>query len=204
MVVVRTPRPLCDRLANRSTHPLQRWLTGRPSNFIALIGAVSAPAAMAATPPAFTATADQPLRFGTIVSAGGGSRTVGADGSTDSNGIFPLGDRASGPAQFTLNFARGSGDHTSYQLIFQFSLPKPSAINVGGTRGELSAFTTDLPGVPDIRPGQVATYTLPNCVSAMCSVTFHVGATLSVTPAQGGGNLTFPLILFTTVTTALG
>jgi hypothetical protein len=46
------------------------------------------------------------LRFGTIVTVDGGSRTVGADGSTINSNVFPLGDRTSGPAQFTLVYNR--------------------------------------------------------------------------------------------------
>lgn len=169
-----------------------------------LLLAITTAPAQAATPASFVATADEPMRFGTLVSAGGGSRTVGTDGSTSSDGVLPLGDKTSSPAQFTMTYARASGDHTSYQLIFQFTLPRPATAVAGGAQGTLSDFTTDLPGVQRLQPGVPATYSLPNCVAATCSVTFHVGATLTVTPAQSGGSLTFPLILLTTVTTALG
>jgi len=166
--------------------------------------ALIASPACAATPASFTAIADQPLSFGTLVTASGGSRTVAADGSTSSNGVFPLGDQTSGPAQFTMTFTRASGDHVTYQLIFQFSLPSPPNASVSGVQGSLSGFTTDLPGVPVLQPGQTVVYTAPNCVSATCSVTFHVGGTLNVTRSSGGGNLTFPLMLMTTVTAVLG
>jgi hypothetical protein len=165
---------------------------------------VQAPAANAATPASFTASADQPLRFGTMVTVGSGSRTVGADGSTSNASVFPLGDQASGPAQFTMTYARASGDHHAYQLIFQFSLPSVPNANVGGVRGSLSGFTTDLPGVSRLNPGQTAVYTMPNCVSATCSVTFHVGGTLSIQRTSGGASLNFPLLLLTTVTTVFG
>ena len=166
--------------------------------------ALVAPCALAATPASFTASADRPLTFGTLVTASGGSRTIGADGSSSDNGVFPLGSSTSGPAQFTMTFARASNDHAVYQLVFQFSLPSPGSVNVGGVQGNLSGFTTDLPGVPRLLPGQTAIYTLPNCVTATCSVTFHVGATLSVTPATSHANLAFPLVLLTTVIAALG
>jgi hypothetical protein len=53
-------------------------------------------------------------------------------------------------------------------------------------------------------PGQTAVYLMPNCLTTTCSVTFHVGGTLNVTRSSGGGTLTFPLTLLTTVTTVLG
>lgn len=160
--------------------------------------------ACAANSASFSAIAVQPLTFGTLVTASGGSRTVGSDGSTTSNGVFPLGDSTSGPAEFTMTYTRTPGDHLSYQLIFQFSLPAPPSVTAGGVQGSLSSFTTDLPGVPTLQPGQTVVYTLPNCVATTCSVTFHVGGTLNVTRSSGGGNLSFPLTLLTTVTTALG
>jgi hypothetical protein len=67
--------------------------------------------ANAATPASFSAIAVQPLKFGTLVTASGGSRTVGTDGSTSSNGVFPLGDSTSGPAEFTMTYTRATGDH---------------------------------------------------------------------------------------------
>ena len=165
---------------------------------------VPAPAAHAVTPASFTASADQPLRFGTMVTVGSGSRTVGPDGSTSNASVFPLGDRASGPAQFTMTYARASGDHNAYQLIFQFSLPAAPNVNVAGVQGSLGGFTTDLPGVAMLNPGQTAVYTMPNCVAATCSVTFHVGGTLTIQRTSGGASLNFPLTLLTTVTTVFG
>ncbi|WP_353228570.1 DUF4402 domain-containing protein [Novosphingobium sp.] len=164
----------------------------------------SANPAHAATAATFTATADQPLRFGTMVTVGSGSRTVGADGSTSNNSVFPLGDRSSGPAQFTMTYARASNDRSTYQLIFQFSLPAAPNVSASGVQGSLTNFTTDLPGAATLQPGATAVYTLPNCVAATCSVTFHVGGTLNVTRASGGATLSFPLLLLTTVTTVFG
>lgn len=174
---------------------------------VASIGAVlallAAPAARAASA-SFVATADQPLRFGTMVTVSSGSRTVGADGSTINTGVFPLGDSASGPAQFTMTWSRATGDRSAYQLIFQFSLPSVPNVSKGGVQGSLSGFTTDLAGVPTLAPGQTATTILPVCVSSSCSVTFHVGATLNIVRSTGGGAMTFPLVLLTTVTTVFG
>ncbi len=158
----------------------------------------------AATAAAFNATAVQPLKFGTLVTASGGSRTVATDGSTTNNGVFPLGDSTSGPAEFTMTYRRAPGDLLSYLLIFQFSLPAPPIEAISGIQGSLSGFTTDLPGVPTLQPGQTAIYVLPNCMAASCSVTFHVGGTLTITRSSGGGTLNFPLTLLATITTVLG
>lgn len=160
--------------------------------------------ARAATPASFIATAIQPLAFGTLVTASGGSRTVSPDGSTSSNGVFPLGDSASTPAEFTLTYTRPSGTFLSVLVTFQFSLPPPPTVNIPGIQGNLSSFTTDLPGVATLQPGQTVSYVMPACVSATCSVTFHIGGTLTITRSSGGGNLTFPLTLLSTVTTVLG
>lgn len=197
----RAPRPCGDRLADRTGYPRRPggagWYT------ILALSLVASPA-LAATQASFSATADHPLTFGTIVTASGGSRTVGADGSSSDTGVFPLGSSTSGPAQFTMTYTRASNDQGAFLLVFQFSLPSPGTVNVGGVQGNLSGFTTDLPGVPTLLPGQTATYTLANCVTTTCSVTFHVGATLNVTPASSRANLTFPLVLLTTLIKALG
>lgn len=163
---------------------------------------IAAPA-LAAPPTSLDVTADAPLTFGTIVTSGGGSRTVGADGSTSDNGVFALGSSVSAPAQFSMTFERPPGDRSVYQLVFLFSLPAPSKLSVGGVQGSLSAFTTDLPGIAQLQPGQVASYIVPNCASTTCAVTFHVGATLTVTPATSRTNLTFPLVLQCTVLAVL-
>lgn len=175
----------------------------RVATLVAACALIAAPAVHAA-PASFVATADLPLRFGTMVTVDSGSRTVGADGSTTNNGVFPLGDAASGPAQFTMTWSRGTGERGAYQLIFQFSLPTVPKVTQGGVQGSLSGFTTDLAGVPTLNPGQTATTILPLCVSASCSVTFHVGATLNIVRSAGGASMTFPLVLLTTVTTVFG
>ena len=89
-------------------------------------------------------------------------------------------------------------------MIFQFSLPTVPTVGKGGVQGNLSGFTTDLAGVPALSPGQTATTILPSCVATSCSVTFHVGATLNIVRSAGGANITFPLVLLTTVTTVFG
>ena len=195
--------------------PFRPWSIGRAAGGLRhraapwlapfwLFGAMIAPAAHAAMPSSFTATANQPLSFGTIVTSGNGSRTIGPDGSTTNNGVFPLGDSASTPAEFTMTYTRASGDPHLYQLLIQVMLPSVGNVSVNGVQGSLSGFTTDLPGVPTLQPGQSAVVTVNNCASTTCSITFHIGGTLSVVSGNTGATLTFPLMLMTTVTMVLG
>lgn len=169
----------------------------------ALPGCAAAPA-RAATPASFVAAAVQPLRFGTVVTSGSGTRTVGPDGSTSNSGVLPLGDSTSGPATFTMTYTRASNDQNIYQLLIQVSLPQASGQTVNGVSGTVSGFTTDLPGIPVLRPGQSAVFTLNNCVSATCTVTFHIGGTLAISGGTRTASLTFPLVLLTSVTAVLG
>ncbi|MGG2377428.1 hypothetical protein ACE400_29965, partial [Salmonella enterica] len=81
-----------------------------------------------------------------------GARTVAPDGTTTNAGVFPLGDRASGPAQYTITFARATGDKFIYTLMFQISLASVPNVKVSGLQGSLGSFTTDLPGVPTLIP----------------------------------------------------
>ncbi len=196
-------KKLC--LINGTFRRLLARPVGQWQRVIALCAVMlTTPSAFAAAPASFVATADQPLRFGTLVTAGGGSRTIGADGSTSNNGVFALGEQAAGPAQFTMTYARASGDTGVYQLIFQVTMPAVPPVSAGGVQGNVSEFTTDLPGVPVLRPGQTAVTTLPACATPTCQVTFHVGGTLTIVRGGGGAALTFPLFLLTSVTAALG
>ncbi|WP_018075615.1 DUF4402 domain-containing protein [Novosphingobium nitrogenifigens] len=170
----------------------------------ALLGTLAIATPASATPGSLSLLSNQPLRFGTIVTVDGGSRTVGADGSTINSNVFPLGDRTSGPAQFTLVYNRPGNDKRAYQLTFAINLPSVPNVRAAGVQGTLSGFTTDLPGIPVLQPGRTALYTLSNCMSDSCSVTFHIGGTLNVERTSGGGELTFPLVLMTSVVAVLG
>jgi hypothetical protein len=184
-------------------HPLPRSVRVTCAGVAAAL-LLAPPLAQAATPASFVAIAEQPLRFGTLVVSGSGSRTVGPDGSTTNNAVFPLGDSASGPAEFTMTYTRASGDSHFYQLLIQVTLPSTSTVNVNSVQGNLASFTTDLPGLPTLLPGQSGLITINNCVTATCSVTFHIGGTLNVASGSKGAALTFPLMLMTTVTAVLG
>lgn len=164
---------------------------------------VAAPAHAGVLVPTFTATADQPLQFGKIVTSGGGTVTIGPDGTISDSGVVPVSGLSSSPAQFTLSYSKALLDLFTYQLIFQITLQGPGADKVGQVQGTLSAFTTDLPGYSHIASGQTLTYTLPRCSNPTCNVTFHIGSTLTVSTTGGGAVLTFPLAVMTSVTAVL-
>lgn len=167
---------------------------------------VAAPALAATTAPqaTFVATANQPLQFGTVVTAGSGSRTVGPDGSTSNAGIFPLGDRTSGPASFTMTYTPASGAQSLCDLRIQIILQQPATQGTNGITATVSNFTTDIPTLPTLPTGLIRVFTLPNCGTTTCSITFHVGGTLTISGGTSPASLTFPLVLLTSVTTVLG
>jgi len=160
--------------------------------------------ARAATAATFTAIANQPLSFGTLVVTGSGSRTIAPDGTSTNNGVLPLGDSTSNPAEFTMTYTHASGLFIFYLLQIQVTLPAANSTTVNGVQGTVSNFTTDLPGLPSLLPGQTGTVTVNNCVSATCTIVFHVGGTLNVTSGTRGAQLVFPVVLMTSVTQVLG
>lgn len=162
-----------------------------------------APAHALAAAATFTAVANQPLAFGTLVVSGSGSRTIATDGSSTNSGILPLGDSTSTPAEFTLTYTHASGIFIFYQLQIQVTLPAANSLTVGGVQGTISNFTTDLPGLPSLLPGQTGTVTVNTCYTATCTIVFHVGGTLNVTSGTSGAQLVFPLVVMTSATALL-
>jgi len=160
--------------------------------------------ARAATVATFTAIANQPLSFGTLVVSGSGSRTIAPDGTSTNNGVLPLGDSTSSPAEFTMTYTHASGLFIFYLLQIQVTMPAANSTTVNGVQGTVSNFTTDLPGMPSLLPGQTGTVTVTNCLAATCTIVFHVGGTLNVTSGANGAQLVFPVVLLTSVTQVLG
>jgi len=153
--------------------------------------------------PTFTATAVQPLQFGKVVTSGGGSITVSPGGATSSNGVVPVSGAIPEPAEFTYTFTKGLLDPLTGQVTVQTTLMAPSPVSSGQVSGTLSGFTTDMPGYSQIQPGQTLTYTINNCFVGSCSLSFHIGATLTLSTSGGGGTLTFPLVLVVSYTEVL-
>ena len=130
--------------------------------------------------------AEQQLRFGTMVVIDSGARTVGASGEVTNDNVLPMGYAGVGPAQFTISYDRGTEDGHPINVVVQITLANLPPVTQGAITGGLGNFDTDLPGAAHIEPGRPITTTIAGCVSRVCSVTFHVGARLSIT--RGGGD----------------
>jgi hypothetical protein len=146
-------------------------------------------------------TADQQLRYGSFAVPGTGSRTVSATGLVTDSGILPV-SGPTGPAQFTLAFDRG-GSSNPVTLVIQVLLGSVGPVSQGGVTGTLSAFTTDLPGIPLLVPGQAAILNVTGCAARICTRSFRIGARLDITRASGGAALTLPLPVSATVLAVL-
>ena len=170
----------------------------------AAVALAAAPACAATTAPTLTITSDTNLNFGTIVAPGVGSRIVGADGSVSNIGVVPIGANTARPAQFTITYDRGVNNGLMMQLIFQIVLGSVPGGTVNGVQGQLSAFSTDLAGLGSLQPGQVGTFTITNCVTRVCTLTFHVGARLDVAGAASTAPLSFPLPMMVTALAVVG
>ena len=129
--------------------------------------------------------AEQQLRFGTMVVIDNGARTVHASGEVTNDNVLPMGYAGVGPAQFTITYDRGSEDRRPINVEVRIALAALPPVTQGAITGGLSDFDTDLPGAARIGAGQPVTTTITGCVSRVCSVTFHVGAKLSITRAGG-------------------
>ena len=198
MATPRYPSPLQAPMG-----ALFRVVSGGMAALLALSCGIVAPA-QAQSVSTLTSSADQTLRFGTIVTGGSGSRTVSASGAITDSGVFPVGVQSAGPAQFTLTYYRAPGDLRFLLLTFQITLMSVPKVSVNGVQGSLTGFTSDIPGAPTIQPGQTVNYILPLCLQTLCTVTFHIGATLNIVQPNTGANLTFALPVVTTVTSAFG
>lgn len=146
-------------------------------------------------------SADQPLRFGTMVVPGSGSRTISASGGVTDSNLFAV-SGPTGPAQFTLSVDRG-GSSNVVSVVVQIVLPSVPSVTQAGVTGTLSALATDLPGLPLLVPGQFASFTISNCATRICTLTFHVGGRIDIVRSSGGAALTFALPVTATVLAVL-
>ncbi|MBU6267170.1 MAG: DUF4402 domain-containing protein [Sphingomonadales bacterium] len=169
-------------------------------NLLLAAAGVSAFAGVArADTPGISVTTDQTLRFGSFVVPFTGSRTIDAGGAVASDGVFAAGNDPVGPAQFTITYDRGPGSTAPVTVIVQVLLAGAASQVQGGVSGGLSTFSTDLPGVTALLPGQAVTFSITNCRTQTCSQTFHVGGRLDVTRFSGGASLAIPLPVSATV-----
>jgi hypothetical protein len=168
---------------------MRNWLI----RFAFMVCATMTPATINATSASLTISQDMPLRFGSIVVFGHGSRSVSANGETGNDQIYPVGINTSGPARFTVTYDRGSDPLREVSVTYLIMLGGVAPVNQSGLTGTLSRFDSDLPEASSILPGRGVVQTMPPCISQTCRSTFHIGAWLEVTQAKGGGTLSFSL-----------
>ncbi len=184
----------CSVLIRLSAALLATRLAGAAYALIGLAAlALSAPAVQAAAP-SISVRSDQDLRFGVFYTDTAGSRTVSSSGAISGTSIVPIGASSAGPAQFTITYDRGNNANTAYALQVQL-LISGVTLRVGGVTGVLSSFSTDLPGVGTLLPGQAAFYTIKGCQRQICTQTFRVGGKLDITRTSGGAALALALPL---------
>ncbi|MDE2404540.1 MAG: DUF4402 domain-containing protein [Sphingomonadales bacterium] len=151
---------------------------------------------------ALTVTADQPLRFGSLVVPASGSRTIDPGGAVTGSGLVALAGDAVGPAQFTVTYDRGADSTRPITIVVQVLLAGGATQVQGGVTGVLSNFRTDLPGTPTLLPGQPMMLVIANCTERRCSRSFRVGARVDITRSSGGARLTLPVPVSATLLAA--
>jgi Domain of unknown function (DUF4402) len=151
------------------------------------------PAAAIGAPASLTITQDMPLRFGTLVVFGGGSRTIRANGDSSNDGVYPVGLGGGGPAQFTVTYDRGDEPLREISVTFMFMLSSVAPMSQSGLSGSLGNFDSDLAGSTMLAPGRAVIQTMPMCITRICTTTFRIGARLDMTRASGSGPLVFAL-----------
>lgn len=160
----------------------------------ALCTFASNPGLVEAKPPMVQIAERQELRFGKFAVPSFGERTIGTDGSIRDTGLLPVGPSNTGPATFVLTYDRGNASKKQIVVDVLFSIQGGTYSN-GRVTANLKNFTSDLPGAPNLLPGQPVSIRLSDCQSRVCSTTFRVGATMEITNATGGGEVIIPTYL---------
>ena len=144
--------------------------------------------------PSLSISRDADLRFGKFAVFDTGWRAITPSGTQTSSGIMSAGNDPVGPAQFTVRFDRGIESARPLTVTFQLLLQPQATAGTGGVKGQLSDFSTDLPGALPLVPGTIATASIANCRTRVCTLQFSVGARIDVTRSWGGSQtLTFAL-----------
>lgn len=151
------------------------------------------PGAALAKVPSVTVSADQPLRFGTLLIPFAGSRSVSPNGSVTDLGLYAVGNDPVGPAQFTITYDRGNESRRLIDITVQVFLSANQVIKVGGVEGLVSDLVSDIPGSGDFRTGGQVRLTIRNCKERRCSLSFRVGGKIAVSRSSGGASLVLPL-----------
>lgn len=171
------------------------WLCSTLSVMLVLAGMGQA----CAKAPEITVTTNLPLRFGTLLVPASGSRTVSSRGQITDSGVFTVGNDPVGPAQFTVTYDRGNESRRSLTIKAQVFLSGNQRFKAGGVEGQLSQLESDIGGsFGFLTDGQIY-LTIDDCRERRCSVTFTVGARLTVSRSVGGANLVVPFSASATV-----
>jgi hypothetical protein len=161
----------------------------------ALLGALVPSAPVQAVPPAISVRQDAPLRFGSFMVFGSGSRSVGTSGEVFDSGIAGAGDEAPAPAFFTVSYDRGNESRRSLDIEVDVTLAQVPPVTLGGIRASLSNLSTDLPGGGALVPGRPVRISMTGCAQRVCARSFRVGGRLDVSRSYGAGQLTLPLLV---------
>lgn len=146
------------------------------------------------------AIAEADLRFGRIVVYGSGARTVTPAGAvTDTGGIVSASADNPGPARFTVGYDRGNEGNKSITVTMVITFGAVPPVTLGGVTASVTNLTSNLAGALTIVPGQTHQFTVANCRTRRCGVSFDVGGKLDVTRTYGGAEISTPVPVSVTV-----
>lgn len=156
-------------------------------------------AALDAAPPAISVRQNAPLRFGSFMVFGHGSRGVGTGGEVLDSGIVGTTAEAPGPATFTVSYDRGNESRRALDITVEVTVSHSGHVTLGAITASLSNLTSDLAGGASLVAGRPVRITLAGCAQRVCSRAFRVGGRIDVTRSHGSGQITFPLLVGATV-----
>lgn len=188
------------RLWPRSSPPqsVARRLICLASGWTLVWGSVDA---VAQTPPfsrngELSVQEEYPLSFGSFVVMNSGMRTIRPDGAVTDVGVIPVSGSATRSAEFKVTYDRGSPSRQPLDIEIAVALPRSLDFNREGLVASLAALQTDL----STQGGNtVFVLKIARCQTRLCSASFRVGGTLTVSQARGSGNMTISLPVTATI-----
>ena len=139
---------------------------------------------------------ESPLNFGSFVVMTSGKRTIRPDGASADVGIIPVPGSVVRPAQFKVTYDRGSPSRQPLDIEIAVALPRSLDFNQEGLVASLAALQTDLPTQGG---NTVFVLKIARCQTRLCSASFRIGGTLTVSQARGSGNITISLPVTATI-----
>ncbi|RJY09147.1 DUF4402 domain-containing protein [Aurantiacibacter aquimixticola] len=165
-----------------------------------LIGAIplnaELPSSNDVDPARVTIRAESDLHFGTFMVFGTGRRTVSANGLVTDDAIVALEGSTPSPARFTVTYDRGNQSRRVLDIEIDLHVYDTSRVTVDGIEADVSSIQTDIPGATRLESGRPIRISIPNCRTRICTSTFSVGGTLTVSRSYGGASLTVPLPVY--------